>query len=219
MTQRFRTFEYSCKRDIGLPLRHSLHSLPGKRSRVHRMPLRTSRAAGSSHDARVERARQFLSGGGVNREDSDDELGLEDHPWQWVYSTNNGHESHNTALDTSVQEPLGKAGPRPRRRNDISRHAEHTGQRRIVGAHMGTFKCMIGDCVLLKAEGTKEAWVGLICEFQEEEDEGDAKAANFMWFSTDKEIRNKQKKRTDALQVRCNCALATFSRCHVLPTD
>ncbi|KAA6410967.1 MAG: origin recognition complex subunit 1 [Lasallia pustulata] len=164
------------------------------------MPPRTPTAAGSSHNAKVERARQFLSGGGVNREDSDDELGLEDHPWRWLYSTNNSHGSHNTALDTPVQEPSGKAGPRPRRRKDISRHAEQSGQRRIVGAHMGAFKCMIGDCVLLKAEGTKEAWVGLICEFQEEEDEGDAKAANFMWFSTDKEIRNKQKKRTDALQ-------------------
>ncbi|KAL1883863.1 hypothetical protein VTK73DRAFT_7651 [Phialemonium thermophilum] len=60
---------------------------------------------------------------------------------------------------------------------------------------MGSFKCYLGDTVLLKAEGSNEAWVGIICEFIEEDD-GD-KAANFMWFSTEKEIRNKEKKRQD----------------------
>ncbi|KAK5167998.1 Origin recognition complex, subunit 1 [Saxophila tyrrhenica] len=34
----------------------------------------------------LETARHYLSGGGVLREDSDDELGLEDHPWEWLYS-------------------------------------------------------------------------------------------------------------------------------------
>jgi origin recognition complex subunit 1 len=60
---------------------------------------------------------------------------------------------------------------------------------------MGRFECHIGDCVLLKADGSNEAWVALICEFVEDED-GD-KAANFMWFSSEKEIRNKEKKRMD----------------------
>ena len=117
-----------------------------------------------SNQAKVKRAKQFLTAGGVLREDSDDELGLEDHPWQWIHS-----KSAN-----------GKANE-------------------IVGARMGQFECMVGDCVLLKAEGTKEAWIGLICNFQEDEDEdGDVEmAANFMWFSTEKEIRNKTKKRTD----------------------
>ena len=59
---------------------------------------------------------------------------------------------------------------------------------------------MLGDTVLLKAEGSKEAWVGIICDFQEDEEEGE-KTANFMWFSGEKEIRNKQKKRMDALPV------------------
>ena len=123
--------------------------------------------------SKAERARQYLSGGGVAREDSDDELGLDDHPWEWIYS----------------QEPKKGAG----------------GERDIVGARMGDFECMVGDCVLLKAEGTNEAWIGLICTFEEgdddEEEEGGVKAANFMWFSTEREIRNKQKKRTDALPV------------------
>ncbi len=128
------------------------------------MPIRT---ANTTHSTKVERARQYLSGGGVTREDSDDELGLEDHPWQWIYSDN-------------LQGANGEFG--------------------IVGARMGNFQCTIGDCVLLKAEGTGGAWIGLICGFQDD-DEEDEKAANFMWFSTEREIRNKQKKRTDALPV------------------
>lgn len=126
------------------------------------MPHRTS-IIPQKASTKAERARQYLSVGGVAREDSDDELGLEDYPWQWIY-----------AKDKSKQE--------------------------IIGARMGNFECRIGDCVLLKADGTNEAWIGLICNF-EDDDEDDEMAANFMWFSTEKEIRNKQKKRTDALPV------------------
>lgn len=82
---------------------------------------------------------------------------------------------------------------------------------------MGAFECRIGDCVLLKAEGNKEAWVGVICEFVQEsfddddndndaasdsgyeEGSGKGMAANFMWFSTSREIRNEKKRRGDAL--------------------
>ena len=125
-----------------------------------------------SQAAKAERARKYLSGGGVIRDDSDDELGLDDHPWEWLYDEHKG--SKNSEKD-------------------------------IVGARMSTFECMIGDCVLLKAEGTHEAWIGLICDF--EDDEEDGKMANFMWFSTDREIRNKQKKRNDALSV---CQYQTY---------
>jgi origin recognition complex subunit 1 len=128
------------------------------------MPNKPSK---STHSTKVERARQYLSGGGVTREDSDDELGLEDHPWQWIYSKDR-------------QGMNGEPG--------------------TIGARMGNFQCMIGDCVLLKAEGTGGAWIGLICDFQDD-DEEDEKAANFMWFSTEREIRNKQKKRMDSLPV------------------
>ncbi|KAL8835289.1 MAG: hypothetical protein Q9170_003375 [Blastenia crenularia] len=125
------------------------------------MPHKTS----LSLTSKAERARQYLRGGGILREDSDDELGLEDHPWEWIYSEN---------INDDEAEPD-----------------------QIFGARMGDFRCSIGDCCLLKAEGTNEAWVGIICAFAEDED--GEKAANFMWFSTEKEIRNKQKKRTDAL--------------------
>lgn len=123
------------------------------------MPVQTSRA-------NQRRAKRILSGAGINREDSDDELGIEDLSWEWLYSTENA-----------------------------SKHS------RIIGAQYGKFKCMLGDCVLLKAEGYKEAWVAILCEFLEEEEEGE-KMANFMWFSSAKEIRNKDKKRSDALSVK-----------------
>ena len=115
---------------------------------------------------KAERARRLLTGIGIARDDSDDELGLEDHPWEWIYSTPD--QSTST----------------------------------IIGARMGNFKCQLGDTVLLKAEGlAKEAWVGLICAFLEDE-ESSGKAANFMWFSNEREIRNRQKKRKDAYPVR-----------------
>ncbi|KAI2463655.1 P-loop containing nucleoside triphosphate hydrolase protein [Annulohypoxylon bovei var. microspora] len=110
---------------------------------------------------------------GVARDDSDDELGIDDHPWEWIYR------------QTQTSDSATK-----RKRND---------QHDIIGARMGTFECYVGDCVLLKAEGSNEAWVGIVTEFREADDEGD-KAANFLWFSTEKEIRNSDRKRKDFLQ-------------------
>lgn len=133
------------------------------------MPHRRSSSPGS----KAARARQYLHTGGVLREDSDDELGYDDLPWEWIYP-------EETDSEDGEDEP--------------------------VGARMGDFQCAIGDCCLLKAEGTNEAWVGIICGFAEDED--GEKAANFMWFSTEKEIRNKQKKRTDVLPVRLTTSLA-----------
>ena len=129
------------------------------------MPHATQRALSKTY-SKAERAKQYLREGGVAREDSDDELGLEDFPWEWIYAEKSEQKKRN--------------GPE------------------IVGARMGSFHCMVGDCVLLKAEGNGEAWIGLICHFEEDEEE-EEKVANFMWFSTEREIRNKQKKRTDAL--------------------
>jgi origin recognition complex subunit 1 len=117
---------------------------------------------------------------GVAREDSDDELGDEDLPWEWIYD-----EGASAAADDAM----------------LARKRRRTGCRKPVGARMGKFECRIGDCVLLKADGSNEAWVALICEFLDNDD-GDM-AANFMWFSTEKEIRNKQKKRTDFQWVGC----------------
>lgn len=110
---------------------------------------------------------RILAGAGINREDSDDELGVQDLSWEWI----RGDEGNAQGKD-------------------------------IIGARYGNFHCSIGDCVLLKAEGYKEAWVAIICEFHEDAMERGEKRANFMWFSSDKEVRNKKRTRVDALKVR-----------------
>lgn len=134
----------------------------------------------SSQAAAVERARQWLKRGGIAREDSDDELGTDDLPWEWIY-----------ADESRVR---GKASAQ--KQNGGSTKSGNL----IVGARMGGFECRLGDTVLLKAEG-KQAWVGLITQLKEGEDEdgGIEKLANFMWFSSPDEIRNKLHKRTDYL--------------------
>ena len=118
------------------------------------------------------------------REDSDDELGYEDHPWEWIYDNNRGDHVL----------PDQNATPRKRKA------APTSPGNRIIGARMGSFKCKVGDAVLLKAEGN-QAWVGIICDFHEDVDD-DEKMAKFLWFSSEREIRNQSKKRTDFLPVR-----------------
>ncbi|KAK4088764.1 hypothetical protein Purlil1_6975 [Purpureocillium lilacinum] len=113
---------------------------------------------------------------GVARDDSDDELGIDDLPWEWIYNV----EAPGREGDDAQSE---------RKRRKVSGN-------KIVGARMGTFECLVGDTVLLKADGSNEAWVAIVCEFIEDDGEGE-KAANFMWFSTEKEIRNRNKKRND----------------------
>ena len=131
---------------------------------------------------------------GIVREDSDDELGEFDHPWEWIYAeekavvpdkgAGDGENNDDDDENTSVS-------PRKRKRPVM--------QRTIIGARMGTFECFLGDTVLLKAEGSNEAWVGIICEFIDDDGDDGEKAAHFMWFSSEKEIRNKARKRTDFL--------------------
>jgi origin recognition complex subunit 1 len=109
----------------------------------------------------LSKARDRLRG--VVREDSDDELGSEDLPWEWVYSPSDA--------------------------------------RAIVGARIGCFDVHVGDCVLIKGEGLKgEAYVGMACEFAQSRD---GMVCNVNWFSTESEIRQGAKKRTDFLPVSC----------------
>ncbi|KAF5690011.1 origin recognition complex subunit 1 [Fusarium denticulatum] len=107
---------------------------------------------------------------------SDDELADVEPSWQWIYNST-----------TTTERGDGTQSDRKRRKV--------TGDR-IVGARIGQFECKIGDTVMLKADGSNEAWIALICEFVEDDGEGE-KAANFMWFSSEKEIRNRDKKRSD----------------------
>lgn len=147
------------------------------------MPHQVTSEGKSKGKPNLKRARQYLSGVGVARDDSDDELGLVDHPWKWVYAKNVPDEEQR------------------RGKKKKARAGTFEGSQTIVGARMGTFECRLGDSVFLKADGANsEAWIGIICNFEEDE-EDEQKCANFMWFSTEKEIRNKQKKRTDTMPV------------------
>jgi len=165
------------------------------------MPHSTDPATSRKRMSRVERARRYLSGSGVARENSDDELGLEDLPWEWIYRDRNQlrEQTHNSFVDEREVASIPLNPYTQSRKRKARYESAPDSESEIVGARMGSFECRIGDCVLLKADGKNEAWVGLICEFMEDEDEG--KVANFMWFSTAKEIRNKEKKRTDFMQV------------------
>ena len=172
-------------------------------SQEHQGGESTTRSA-TQRESKKERVRRYLIGAGISREDSDDELGLVDHPWEWIYAPaqhkSNGDGSHADAVIDSIgQNEDDATKERPLKRRKTLAAAPGEG-RRIIGAQMGSFSCYVGDCVLLKAEGTNEAWVGLLCEFLKEEGE-EGKAANFMWFSTEKEIRSKAKKRMDFMQV------------------
>lgn len=129
--------------------------------------------------AEPQSARPKQPAPGADDEDSDKELGDEDVPWEWIYNVEEPAHDHDGDGDG----------------NDDRKRRKVTGSK-IVGARMGSFQCRVGDCVLLKAEGSSDAWVAIICEFIDGDADGE-KAANFMWFSTEKEIRNKNKKRND----------------------
>jgi origin recognition complex subunit 1 len=135
----------------------------------------------------------------VSREDSDDELGIDDHPWEWIWADED--ERRTVALKSPKEGDDGRRSARKRKATEIS-----TAGNEIVGARMGKFECRMGDTVLLKADESSEAWVGIICDFMENEGDGE-KMASFMWFASQKEIRNKVKKRTDAMEVRLHLAL------------
>ena len=138
-----------------------------------------------------ERAQQWMTTGGLVRDDSDDELGEEDYPWEWVY---------DTELDGQKDEEDGDEKPSRRRSSrPVSKRRP-----KIVGARMGTFECKLGQVVLLKSPEPGKDWAGIITQFTEEEDEDNeeevVKSANIMWFaSPDEFMSTKNKKRGDAL--------------------
>ncbi|KAL2063001.1 hypothetical protein VTL71DRAFT_6073 [Oculimacula yallundae] len=141
---------------------------------------------------KAERARKLLAGATLRREDSDDELGTDEHPWEWIYEKDG--KGRDDDEEESADEEKAAMTPRKRKaRNPV------TSKRAIIGAKMGAFKCKVGDTVLLKAEGQNQSWVGIIHHFLETED--GEKSANFLWFANEKEIRPqmKDKKRLDFL--------------------
>lgn len=157
----------------------------------------------------ISRARKLLRG--VVREDSDDELGDDDIPWEWVYSA-----------EPDSFDQVGRAEINGKKREIVAAR---------MGSAFGAFGVAIGDCVFIKGEGLQgEAYVGMICEFKQEGEEGGdgdgdgdraggragksksggngggdggggEMVANVMWFSTEFEVKNKEKKRMDFLPV------------------
>lgn len=137
------------------------------------------------------RAQQWMTKGALVRDDSDDELGIEDHPWDWIYDK----------LE-AIPEEGAEDTPQKSSRRRSSRPARQ--KRKIIAARMGQFECKLGDVILLKSPEAGKDWVGIITEFVEEKDEDDEdeviKSANIMWFaSPDEFMGTRNKRRTDAL--------------------
>lgn len=112
--------------------------------------------------------------GGLNREDSDDELGYEDLPWEWIYS----NKTHDTGDD-------GKGSSRKRKATAL----EATEKNIIVGARMGSFVVNVGDAVLLKSPEQGKDWAGLICAFSDTDDDDEGEmCAHIQWFCAPDEL-------------------------------
>lgn len=157
------------------------------------MAIKEKEKRGPPKSTQLEKARRYLTKGSLLHVDSDDELGADDHPWEWIYD------------EISVAPPDGADdpdAPTPSRKRKASAMLESTTKKIIVGARMGSFECRIGDTVLLKSGESGKDWVGIICLFAEDEDEEqeDQKVANIMWFVSPDEFRGKKnKRRADAL--------------------
>jgi origin recognition complex subunit 1 len=130
--------------------------------------------------------------GGFAREDSDDELGYEDLPWEWIYS--------NDSSNAQEKEEDGDKTPARKRRastlNDASRKAV------IVGAKMGDFLVKVGDTVLLKSPEQGKDWAGIICAFSNvDDDDEEEMCAHIQWFCSPEELSGGKnfKPRSDVL--------------------
>jgi origin recognition complex subunit 1 len=136
-----------------------------------------------------------MTKGGIIRDDSDDELGDEDLPWEWIYDVNADEDKEEAVAEAPEDTP------RSSRRRSSRPGAKP--RRTIIGARMGSFECRLGQVMLLKSPEPGKDWVGIITEFLEQEDDADGemvKSANIMWFaSPDEFMSTRNKRRADAL--------------------
>ncbi|OJD23904.1 hypothetical protein ACJ73_04736 [Blastomyces percursus] len=158
-----------------------------------------------------ERAKQWLTKGGIYRDNSDDELGYEDHPWEWIYETDLPSTEDARLSDSGDEiDCVTLTKRKATKRKASQRSPRKAPTNKIIGARMGSFECRLGQAVLLKSPEPGKDWAGIICEFLEEEDDDDdededgsgelVKSANIMWFaSPDEFLATKHKKREDAL--------------------
>jgi origin recognition complex subunit 1 len=172
-----------------------------------------------------ERARQGLIKGGMVREDSDDELGYDDYPWEWIYEA----ESEDGGNDP--KDPSQNRRPAKSSRRRTSQTVPQRQQKMIVGARMGLFECRLGQAVLLKSPEAGKDWAGIISEFLEEEDEDGGelvKFFNIMWLaSPDEFLSTKNKRPSDALpneqyltvDFNINPLTSINGRAHIMSKD
>ncbi|PKS07850.1 hypothetical protein jhhlp_006458 [Lomentospora prolificans] len=99
--------------------------------------------------------------------------------WEWIYTD-----------DVACNDNPEPHGP-------VSPFASPASSQHIVGARLGTEEVYRGDCVLLRAEASGPPWVAIIRHFMV--DDRGQMAADFVWFSNEREIRNTAKKRVDFL--------------------
>jgi origin recognition complex subunit 1 len=126
----------------------------------------------------MARTKEYSTRGALVRDDSDDELGYEDLPWQWVYDGDSEPES-------DVQDSSDEDSTRRKKR----KASQALRNRRIAGASMGSFSVRIGETVLLKSPEQGKDWVGLICGFSDTDEDGDAEmCAHIQWFCSPEEL-------------------------------
>lgn len=140
-----------------------------------------------------QRAQKWMTKGALVRDDSDDELGDEDLPWDWIYDKEPENNEQAEENEDQTQKSRRRRSSRPAKK-----------KRTIVGARMGSFECRVGQIVLLKSPEPGKDWVGIIIEFVEEDDEEQEgeilKSVNIMWFaSPDEFLSTRNKRRADAL--------------------
>ncbi|KIY01288.1 uncharacterized protein Z520_02840 [Fonsecaea multimorphosa CBS 102226] len=122
----------------------------------------------------MPKQKRYSTTGGLRREDSDDELGDEDHPWQWIYE-DDGHSAP----------PDDESTPSKKRKANVLNSKKTP----IEGARMGTFMVRIGDPVLLKSPEQGKDWVGLACSFSDTNEDGeDEMCVCIQWFCTPEEL-------------------------------
>ncbi|KAF7507144.1 hypothetical protein GJ744_010957 [Endocarpon pusillum] len=139
----------------------------------------------SATPQKSDKKQEWLTKGGLAREDSDDELGVEDVPWSWIYDE-----------DTDLHD-LDKTPTRKRKAKTLTQSA-----RKIKGAKMGSFTCYVGDTVLLKSPEQGKDWAGIISHFSETNDDDEEEmSASVMWFCSPEELSRgkKSRLRTDLL--------------------
>ncbi|RMD43791.1 hypothetical protein DV735_g1288, partial [Chaetothyriales sp. CBS 134920] len=139
----------------------------------------------------------WLAKGGLHREDSDDELGYDDLPWEWTYaqdSTGDNQDEEQTATTPSRKRRAATAA----NRQESSRK-----KKQIVGAKMGAFSVMVGDAVLLKSPEQGKDWVALVCAFSEVDEDGEPEmCAHVQWFCSPDELafsKRSNKRKPDIL--------------------